>query len=107
MIEKDLQSKCNKYLRDNGIIYWHRQKGRTHKPISQNFLILDNVKLKYPDLIIMPFNAYCFFVELKTDTGKLSEEQINFMKYSEIKGYDFYIVKSYDEFLEVMSKELK
>ena len=43
MVEKDLQSKCNKYLRDNGIIYWHRQKGRTHKPISQNFLILDGM----------------------------------------------------------------
>ena len=107
MVEKDLQSKCNKYLRDNGILYIHRQKGRTHKPTSQNNLIMDGVKMTYPDLIIMPYNQYFFYIELKTKTGKLKEEQINYMQYAKAKGHAYYVCTDYNEFLEVMSKELK
>lgn len=99
--ETKFQEACNKYLRDKNIVYTHRQKGRVNKPTSQNFIILNGVKMKYPDLDIK-FNGNCFYIELKMIGEKLKAEQENFRIHQTDAGFSFDVCRTWAEFIMVM-----
>jgi hypothetical protein len=109
IMESKLQEEINDWLRNNDIMYYHRQKGAYHKPKSQNFTTRivngKKVKCKHPDLNVYPFAKIVIFIELKTPTGKLSEEQENFQDWANEKGHTFYVCRSFVEFLGIMFKE--
>ncbi len=52
------------------------------------------------DLIVLGNNKRVFFVEVKTDKGKLSEPQIDFKKLVESKGFNYLLVRSFADFLK-------
>jgi hypothetical protein len=52
------------------------------------------------DLIIIQPNR-CVFVELKIDKGKQSDKQIDFQKKVELLGFEYYIIRSLDEFIKL------
>ena len=106
-MESALQSDCNKYLRDNGIVYWHREKGRNHKAKARNHVIIFGIKMAYLDLTIFPGNGKAFFVELKDGSRKLDDNQANFYTYVTSKRYDCYTVINFDEFKHLMKLKLK
>ena len=104
--EADFQEACNKYLRDNGIMYHHRQKGRTHKPTSQNFVLINGVKMKELDLTVFTGDGVAIFIELKTKSGVLSEEQLNYINYMTSKNYKVFILRNWDEFTRVIQENV-
>lgn len=52
------------------------------------------------DLIVLGNNSKTFFVEVKTDKGKLSEPQMDFKKLVESKGFNYLLVRSFADFLK-------
>lgn len=50
------------------------------------------------DLIVLANNAKAFFVEVKTNKGKLSESQMDFKKLVENKGFNYLLVRSFADF---------
>lgn len=50
------------------------------------------------DLIVLGNNSKTFFVEVKTDKGKLSEPQMDFKKLVESKGFNYLLVRSFADF---------
>ena len=97
MSESDLQSACNAILRERDLMYYHIEKGRHHKQRTRRAGI--------PDLIIWPGNGYCFAVELKTKEGTMNKDQIEWMQKWQDKGYKYYIVRSVEQFENVLKLE--
>ena len=60
-----------------------------------------------PDLLIFPKNGHVFAVELKTGTGQLNEKQIEWRARWISKGYNYYIVRSLDQFKAVIKLEVE
>jgi hypothetical protein len=52
------------------------------------------------DLIILKPNSKTIFIEVKTETGKQSQVQIDFQKKVEDMGFKYYLVRSLKEFIE-------
>lgn len=50
--------------------------------------------------IILPGRT--LYIELKTETGKLSPEQLDFMEHLRTNCHLHYVVRSYEEFLGIM-----
>ena len=94
MTETQLQEQCNAYLRTRDIPFFHLAKGRANaqKRIRSGSL---------PDLVIW-WKGRCILVELKTDTGKLNENQREFFPKLEAQGFPVHVVTSFDAFVEVM-----
>lgn len=106
MAEKDLQSKINADILSLGWAFWHRQKGRTHRPTSSNSINLENKKCTYPDLLVMPGHDKVFFVEVKDGSNKLTEEQKNFREWALKMNYSFYTVTNFLEWESVKQNEV-
>jgi len=101
-MEKELQVLINADLRKHKIGFWHREKSGYNKPRSHNTFKFDpkdkeEKKKSWPDLLIMKGDSDLFYVEVKTKTGKLSEEQISFFNWSKSMGYRHYVVKDLNE----------
>ena len=71
MKEHQLQSECNKYLRDNDIPFIHLEKGKYHKSRHHRKGIPDLIIFKKKVLILM---------ELKSEKGILKTEQKEFLE---------------------------
>lgn len=86
--ESILQSECNAYLRENGILFYHKEKGRSkHKSHSAGL----------PDLLIW-HNKVNIAVELKTQDGVQSKDQKVWQFFYERAGFRYFICRSFDEF---------
>jgi hypothetical protein len=53
------------------------------------------------DLILLSEHG-CFFIEVKTDSGKQSEEQIKFQKAIETLGFTYHLVRSLEDFKQIV-----
>lgn len=58
-----------------------------------------------PDYLLLSDNSKCFWVEMKTLTGRLREDQVKFIKFLESIGHHVYVVRSVDEVDEIVRKE--
>ena len=66
-----------------------------------------------PDFVILGVYSSCgmqstcspqvYFIECKTRTGKLSVEQLGFQRMSERIGHKIHVVRSFEDFLKVIS----
>ena len=54
------------------------------------------------DLIILQPNGKIKFVEVKIEKGRQSESQKDFQKKVNDLGFDYYIVRSLDDFIEII-----
>ena len=50
------------------------------------------------DLVVLGNNKKVFFVEVKTDKGRMSDTQIEFKMLVESKGFDYLLVRSFADF---------
>lgn len=92
MTESKLQSLCNAYLRKRGIRFYHAEKGRGKNLTHRG---------GFPDLAIF-LNKTVYFVELKTEHGKLSDEQKEFDLWAGGSGYAYHVVRSFEDFQKIM-----
>jgi len=86
-MESKLQTECNKFLKKVGVPYLHLEKGRGNGKRH---------RAGVPDIItwLKPIS----FFELKTKTGKLSEEQVQFEEMCIEQKHLYYVVDDLDIF---------
>ena len=91
--ESKLLSKCTEWLRERYIKYIHVQGKKNKAGILDLYCFLPK--------------AHVVVFELKSKTGRMSDEQKEWVAYLGYHGYSVYPgVKSYKRFLEIMVKEL-
>jgi hypothetical protein len=93
MTESNLQRQCNEYLDKAGILYYHREKGRSHKQTAHSKGL--------PDLMIW-YNGRCVFVELKTAEGVWSNEQQEWCNKANRAGISYVVVRTFDAFIHAL-----
>lgn len=88
--EKDLQSKCEDYLRKLGLFFFHdRSRG-------------DNVP-GLPDLVIALWGGRTLWAELKSKSGATRKEQQRTLSRLLWLGHDAKIIRSYRDFVKTIS----
>jgi hypothetical protein len=102
-LEDRLQQKCviwfkNTYqMQGNGLIF-SCPNGGTRNIIEAKKLKETGLMAGVADLIVLFPNGKLMFVELKTDTGKQSEKQIDFENRVKNLGFEYHLIRSIDEF---------
>ena len=90
-------------LKKIGVEYIHKNNQSRNKYRKNT----NNTMTGIPDLIIFfPFGE-CVFVELKTETGIISENQENKIKKLEKYGYKCYICRTVQQFRDIIEIYLK
>ena len=89
--ERDLHEQTVQELRNRRVYFVH---SRMDKPATNG--------LGTPDFIVAIPNGKTLWLELKTATGKLSQEQQTAKHMLENAGHEHHIVRSYKQLLEVL-----
>jgi len=106
MTESQLQQKMiiwfkNEYqIKGKGLIFAVPNGG------SRNILEAKNLKLTgqmagVSDLIVL-LNNKCIFIEVKGEKGIQSEVQIKFQNNVQLLGFEYYLVRSLEEFKKII-----
>ncbi len=109
--EADIQRTCLEYLDMKGIMYLRLNSGDVFSPGAggkmykvkgcpkgtADTLILDSMKMS-----ISNAKAYPIFVEFKSSKGKQTIEQAEFERDVKSLGYEYYVIRSLDELMEVL-----
>lgn len=99
MTEKQLQKKCEDYLKANGLIYLHIQ----NNPHAQRFRAAANKRLKgFPDFVIFQDFGTTIFIELKTEEGIQSPEQKEYQKKLESLDHFYFVVRTFENFVSIL-----
>ena len=85
--EHELQRLCEQELSRRGMVFLHLRT-------KQQAAACPGL----PDLVIFPGNGYVLFVELKSFTGKLEEDQVKMHTKLAACGYYVAIARSFEEF---------
>jgi hypothetical protein len=100
-LETHLQTQIMNYLRllqNRGYLYFYRiYNGPKIHTIGKKNIYTKNPCPGLPDLIIDPINHPEMWVELKTATGRLSEDQLKIQKQREKAGKIYLIWRSLEE----------
>ena len=91
--EAKLQIKCLKYLKEKGYPCFHDW---SRKKNSRG----------WPDLFCFLPEGRIVLIELKAGSRKLREEQLVLRRNLNWLGYNFYVVRSYRRFIEIMKGEI-
>jgi hypothetical protein len=60
------------------------------------------IQIGAPDFVIIAPGGRIFFVECKSATGKQTTDQLAWMALAQNLGHKYYLVRSFEEFLEVV-----
>lgn len=96
MLEHEIQTQCNDWLKKHGILKYHREKGKSHKQTSHSAGL--------PDLLIWHNHKACF-IELKTKAGSMSKDQHDYMKRVIDAGFNYHIARSLEDMIEILYTE--
>ena len=109
--ESNLQQACVKWFRYQypNIIIFAIPNGGNRNVIEAARLKREGVLAGVADLMILkPNNKYYgLFVEMKTDKGKQSDNQIDFEMYCVHHHYKYSIARSLDEFISIVENYFK
>ena len=86
--------------------FWVRGATRLNLQIAMNYLKDEGLQTGVPDLMLM-YNNKAYGIELKTNTGTLSDKQIKVHEAWKEQGIDTFIVRTFDEFKELVNKIVK
>ena len=87
--ESELQRKCEKWLRENGFPYFHDSSRRKNKK-------------GWFDLTCLLPEGRVVFIEFKSKSGRLSDEQKLLIQQANFLGHEVHEVRSYKRFLYLM-----
>lgn len=92
VIESELQTQCNQYLKLVGIHYYHLPKGRNNgqKKMGGGGL---------PDLLLWHKGNH-YMIELKTPTGCLNDNQKEFFNKLQEQWFNVVVIDNFDDFKE-------
>jgi hypothetical protein len=89
--EHELQRLCEQELSRRGMVFLHLRT-------KQQAAACPGL----PDLVIFPGNGFVLFVELKSFTGKLEEDQVKMHTKLAACGYYVAIARTFDRFVELL-----
>lgn len=89
--EDELHYQIIDYCKSKGWLYLHGSMA--HKTFRT---------LGEPDFVIVADRARFFLVECKANGGKLSTDQLGFAMHAQKLGHEVHLVRSYEQFLEVV-----
>ena len=102
--EDTLQIQCVRYfdglLLKNAFLH-HSPNGGARNPKEGAKFKRMGVRAGYPDLTLL-FNGKTVFIELKTEKGYLSFYQKCFKEWARDNGFDWYLVRTLNEFIHVL-----
>lgn len=103
--EYNTQQACVKYFRLKypGYLIYSCPNEATYK--NRGYFSPIGMLPGVADLTVVIPNKVIFF-ELKSKTGRQSVEQIEFMKKVEKLGFDYHIIRSVDDFIEIIENKL-
>ena len=84
--ESEIQSKFNKWLRQHDYWFFHDERGTGRGKRH---------RAGWADNII--FNKPAMFIELKTETGVQSDDQIEFEEKCQEQGYAYYLARGFEQ----------
>ena len=115
--EHQIQTSCVKWFRyqypnlklclfsvPNG--FWVKGASRFNLQMAMVYLKDEGLQTGVPDLVLM-YNNKAYGIELKTDTGEPSDKQIKVHEAWKKQGIDTYIVRSFEEFKELIENIVK
>ncbi len=115
--EHQIQKSCVKWFRyqyphlklclfsvPNG--FWVKGASRFNLQMAMVYLKDEGLQTGVPDLVLM-YNNKAYGIELKTDTGEPSDKQIKVHKAWKKQGVETYIVRSFEEFKELIENIVK
>ena len=87
-LEKELQRDCENYLRQHGIEFLHLSPKAREKE-------------GWPDLVFV-VDRIPHAVELKSATGKVSQEQLAVMERMASNGWRVHVIRTFEAFIEIV-----
>lgn len=111
--EAKIQSECFVWFNNNYCLTFHEPRGMMfsvpnelggRNMISTALAKGIGLMAGVSDTIIILPNSKIIFVEFKTLKGRQSDKQKDFEKRVKAHGYDYYIVRSFEEFKELIKK---
>ena len=93
--ENRLQKKINRWCREHGYPYLSFKQSKAVKKL---------LPAGWPDVIIFMKHPRALVVELKSKTGRPSKEQLDYKRVFKFLGWEWYLVKSYKQFLGIVNK---
>jgi hypothetical protein len=113
MTESKLQQEIFNFYQNNYCLKFHNPRGMIFSiPNGGTRNKLEAITMKATgllagasDLIVILPNGKLSFIELKTDTGKQSDKQIDFENRVNALGFEYKIIRSLEEFKQwIISK---
>ncbi|GIW60815.1 MAG: hypothetical protein KatS3mg087_1881 [Patescibacteria group bacterium] len=103
MSEDKIQAQIVKYLRlhNDRCIVFHIPNGGTRNIIEASKFKRIGVLAGVADLVVLLPKGRCVFLEVKTQRGQQSERQKQFEKRVKELGFDYHIVRSVDDVINL------
>lgn len=103
--ESTLQKSCVKWfkLQYPKELIWATPNGGSRNKYEAARLKLEGVLPGVSDLVVI-FPNKILFIELKYGKGKQTEHQLLFERKIKSKGFDYYLINSFDSFKELITK---
>jgi hypothetical protein len=102
--ESYIQSLCESYLTMRHIPYLHLTTAIKRRIMGRFYVFPVEGMTGYPDLIIFLPKGRVLLVELKSEKGKLSDDQKRVFPELEAKGHLIFIVRSFEAFKELIGE---
>lgn len=112
--EDKLQATCFQWANNNYCLKHHKPRlsifsvpnGGTRNKVEVMTLKSTGLKAGVSDLIAL-FPGKAVFFELKTETGRQSPEQIDFQTVVEALGFEYHLIRSFDQFKKTFAQLAK
>lgn len=95
--ETEFQEYINQELRDLNIPYIHRKSSKGGHYVTSNTIIINDIKMRWLDLIIFLPEGRVIHIELKWGYDKPSKEQKNMIEWLVDNGSPVYVIRSLQE----------
>jgi len=107
MKESELLSYALTCLKQSGLVYWRVPNGAVRHTINGRVIFKASPIKGFPDLAGVFPNGKFFAIELKTDKGKLSPEQTDWITKLNMSGAMAVVLRSKEEISEFVAAAAK
>jgi hypothetical protein len=86
--------------------FWVKGASRLNLQMAMVYLKDEGLQTGVPDLVLM-YNGKAYGIELKTNTGTLSDKQVKVHESWKKQGIDTFIVRTFEEFKKLIENIVK
>ena len=86
--------------------FWVKGASRLNLQMAMVYLKDEGLQTGVPDLVLM-YNSKAYGIELKTNTGTLSDKQVKIHEAWKKQGIDTFVVRTFEEFKELIENIVK